>query len=236
MFPLLERKVVGFKHGTRRWSVPYLGKPHPGVDYKASFVPLYAPFDGKIVKQLKGTDGGYTIWFVPNHRYVTIRFLHLDHFTRGLGPVREGEQIAITGNSGAVTTGPHIHMDISNGAVNLKNFANFIDPESFDWGTQKPVEQPVNENEYPKKVKITEPAGVFVRERPDHNSPIVNPYTHKPETRPLTRAVINQIKLKPGEEYWVIGEREGSTPPNFDGSKIWLESKYHNFFFKKTTE
>ncbi|MDI6777559.1 MAG: peptidoglycan DD-metalloendopeptidase family protein [Patescibacteria group bacterium] len=135
MFPLKQRKIGGYKFAQRTW----YSSRHLGVDYVASKgTPLYAPFDGEILKRFYGFEGGNTIWFKPNGQNVIIRFLHLSSFNAS-GKVKSGQVIGYTGNSGSLTKGAHLHLDISKGAVNIWNFANFLDPDKFDWKDIAPV-------------------------------------------------------------------------------------------------
>jgi len=129
MFPLKSRLISGYRFGQRTWYT----KKHLGVDYSANFEPLYAPFDGIIERQFKGKQGGKTIWFKPKGQDIIIRFMHLSEFKTNV-IVKQGDIIAITGNSGLFTTGVHCHIDISkNNYVNIYNFNNFINPELYDW-------------------------------------------------------------------------------------------------------
>ncbi len=141
MFPLAQKEIGGYKFGQRTW---YTSK-HLGVDYKANKSPLVAPFDGVIVNTLKGFQGGLTIWYKPNHDNVVMRFLHLDKIEVSKGQnVSKGQRIGTTGNTGFFSTGPHLHLDISRGNVNLGDFNNFLDPESYnwDWEPSQPASQP----------------------------------------------------------------------------------------------
>lgn len=88
---------------------------------------VFAPCDG-VITNFIGTEGGITIHLkTPTH---LIRFLHLSRILK-TGAVKEGEVIALSGNTGSVTTAPHLHTDISKGALDLYNTKNFIDPEIF---------------------------------------------------------------------------------------------------------
>jgi hypothetical protein len=140
MFPLKERIVSGY-----RFSQPtFYSAHHLGTDWKASYVPLYAPFDGVILEAFTGVQGGKTLWFKPNHDNVVMRFLHLDSFNVVKGAkVRQGEHIATTGNTGKLTTGEHLHMDISEPPFQLVFPGTFTDPELYNWDWVKPEPVPV---------------------------------------------------------------------------------------------
>jgi hypothetical protein len=178
MFPLQKRIISGYKFGQKTW----YGSKHLGVDYKASGDTLYAPSDGIILDEHYGSDGGNTILFKPDNDVVAMRFMHLSKYLRGKGPVKRGEPIAITGNTGLFTTGPHLHLDITRNWSGQfwRDFNNFIDPELFNWeaiGTAVTV--PVVNVTY-KTVKTIAPA--HVRKEPrlkDDNGndiPIVDKY------------------------------------------------------------
>jgi len=130
MFPLKVRKIGGYVFGQRAWYTAH----HLGTDYVASKgTPLFAPFDGYIVSQTKGVQGGNTILFKPDGQDVVIRFMHLNDFVTRGGKVKKGALVAHTGNTGVMTTGAHLHIDISKHSLNIYNFSNFLDPKKFDW-------------------------------------------------------------------------------------------------------
>ena len=126
-FPLKKREVSGYEFKEKT----FYSAHHLGTDYRASYVPLYAPFDGEIVRVFEGKQGGITIWFKYD-KYI-IRFLHLSGFVSNRGKVNEGDVIGTTGNSGSLTKSPHLHIDISKNEVQLNNINNFLNPETFIW-------------------------------------------------------------------------------------------------------
>lgn len=130
MFPLKQRKIGGYTFGVPTWYNSF----HIGCDYSAKYVELYAPFDGT-VRNGKGDEAGNFITFKPDHDNVEMRFLHLSKFIKS-GRVKEGELIAITGNTGN-SSEPHLHLDISKNKVDLNNIKNFIDPEKYNWNLLK---------------------------------------------------------------------------------------------------
>lgn len=150
MFPLESRSISGSTFGQRTWYTVGL-KRHVGTDYKAYNAVVRAPFDGTVTRTGYGQDGGNTLVFVPDHDQVVMRFLHLSKFLVTGGRVAKGTPIAVTGNTGRLTAGHHLHLDISRGVVDLtKPFpSNFIDPEQYAWEpvTFIPVSSPPTEPE-----------------------------------------------------------------------------------------
>lgn len=98
-----------------------------GADYVASIgTPLVAPADGTLSKQYTGNQGGKWLWFTDKDGN-SLQFAHLSKYVGGLRVVRKGELIAYTGNTGQLTTGPHLHVQIiSPSGVRL-------DPEKYAW-------------------------------------------------------------------------------------------------------
>ncbi|MDN8848412.1 M23 family metallopeptidase, partial [Staphylococcus aureus] len=57
-------------------------------------------------------------------------FLHLSSILK-TGKVNQGDKFAKTGNSGAWTTGPHLHYQVEKGNSPYITNKNTIDPEKF---------------------------------------------------------------------------------------------------------
>jgi len=120
MFPLKERKLI---RGCEAHINAGLGC---ATDYEAIYQPLFAPFKGK-VKHWSGRQGGNWLTLIrPNGD--RLQFAHLSEYNT-LGEVEEGDLIAVTGNTGKRTTGPHLHIQIKD-----KN-GNRLDPEKYNWET-----------------------------------------------------------------------------------------------------
>ncbi len=146
MFPLRERKII------RGWDAHIKAGLGGATDYVADYVELYAPFDGR-ADIWDGRQGGNWISFVRNNGDV-IQFAHLEKYKAG-GMVKKGELIAITGNTGKITTGPHLHIQIKD------KDGNRLDPETYDWDMQK--------NIVDKKILQLLYLGIFKR-NPDSNA------------------------------------------------------------------
>jgi hypothetical protein len=143
MFPLKQRIISGLRFGQKPW----YGSKHLGDDYRANYEPVYAPFNGTIINAFYGSEGGNTIWFKPDHDNVCIRLMHLKSFVVKTGHVSAGQQIAVSGNTGLFTTGPHLHVDITRNwsGTFWKDFNNFIDPETYNWNYTAPQPQPMQQ-------------------------------------------------------------------------------------------
>jgi hypothetical protein len=119
MFPLNQRKVGGYSFNQKT----FYGTKHTGTDYAAKYVNYYAPFGGTAIKG-SGPEGG-TYWTLtrPNGDKLTAR--HLSKVLK-TGQVKEGDLVAVTGNTGKYTTNPHLHQEVS---VSGK----LVDPETYQW-------------------------------------------------------------------------------------------------------
>lgn len=106
MFPLVKRQLI---RGYQAHIKAGLGG---AADYEANYVPLYAPFNGKIETYWEKTGGNWTRLIGDNGD--KIEMAHLSHYLVKSGKVSEGQLIAITGNSGSITTRPHKHIQIIN--------------------------------------------------------------------------------------------------------------------------
>lgn len=84
---------------------------HGAIDIGVSYVPVYAPANGKVI--LAQWVSGYGNYIMIDHGggYYTA-FGHLSQFTVSVGTVvSTGQQIAVSGNTG-ITTGPHLHYEV----------------------------------------------------------------------------------------------------------------------------
>ena len=102
------------------------GKPHLGTDLLCIENTGIATLSGQ-GSYVYGPQGGHQLIFVPNGRNHKIRFLHLKQKPK-TGNIRVGDQVFITGNSGAATNAPHLHTDIFDNDIQ-----KYINPEEYDW-------------------------------------------------------------------------------------------------------
>lgn len=104
------------------------GGRHYGIDYGTpSGTVLTAPTSG-VVKKQSNHGGGLVARLLSGK--VAQYFLHLSDVLK-TGRVKQGEKFAKTGNSGAWTTGAHLHYQVENPASSELTNKNTIDPEKF---------------------------------------------------------------------------------------------------------
>jgi murein DD-endopeptidase MepM/ murein hydrolase activator NlpD len=118
-FPPLNGMVTG-KHdvSNRHFGVDIVGKPNSRIS---------AALDGTVIFAGWTIDTGYVIYIQHQQNLVTI-YRHNAELLKIQGDkVRAGEAIAIMGNSGKVTTGPHLHFEMwLNGiSVNPEDYIKF---------------------------------------------------------------------------------------------------------------
>ena len=74
--------------------------------------PIFASASGYVVFADYTTNFGYTIIINHSENYLT-KYLHCSSLLKMDGDfVRQGEMIALSGNSGTESTGPHLHFEI----------------------------------------------------------------------------------------------------------------------------
>lgn len=94
---------------------------HNGLDLKARFEEVYSMLPGIVTRTTSSTNGGYYV--TVNHGVCVCSYLHLSKIKVKVGQhVKAGEIIAISGNSGKRTTGPHLHIACRWGGENGKFF------------------------------------------------------------------------------------------------------------------
>jgi murein DD-endopeptidase MepM/ murein hydrolase activator NlpD len=86
---------------------------HYGIDVAVSEGKfIRAVGDGYVVWADWTQDGGYTIAVQHAAGYLTV-YKHNKRLLKRLGDrVRAQEPLAVSGNTGAVTTGPHLHFEL----------------------------------------------------------------------------------------------------------------------------
>lgn len=86
---------------------------HLGVDFAGKIGTLIvAPADGYIVFASWTVDDGYLMMMSHGGGYITV-YKHNQSILRGVGDfVKRGETIALLGNSGKTSYGPHLHFEL----------------------------------------------------------------------------------------------------------------------------
>ena len=86
---------------------------HSGIDLRANYEPAYAITYGEVIRV--GYDKRSGNYVTIRHGSITLSYCHLSQslVTKG-SHVRPGTPIAITGNSGSRSTGPHLHLTLKN--------------------------------------------------------------------------------------------------------------------------
>jgi hypothetical protein len=96
--------------GFRRWG--RRPKFHYGVDVRMEVGdPVYAIFDGVVRVAKRSTDYGYVV-LIRHYNGLETLYAHFDQLLAYPGkPVRSGEIIGLSGNTGR-STGPHLHFEV----------------------------------------------------------------------------------------------------------------------------
>lgn len=111
-YPLAKRARISSPFNPRRrHPITGLIRPHKGVDFAVSYVPVLAPAEGTVVKVANQRNGaGRYIVIRHSRKYETV-YMHLSRVLVHAGQkVKRGQKIAITGNTGR-STGPHLHYE-----------------------------------------------------------------------------------------------------------------------------
>lgn len=131
MFPLAKRQLI---RGCSAHVAAGLGC---GADYTAVYDGFKIPFDG-VARRYHGSEGGN--WLrITRANGDRIELAHLSAYLVSNGNVREGQNGGITGNTGSITTGPHLHIQIFNKA------GVRLDPEKYNWEGRVKMEL-INDN------------------------------------------------------------------------------------------
>jgi murein DD-endopeptidase MepM/ murein hydrolase activator NlpD len=128
---------IGSRFGVRTHPILKIRKMHTGIDFVANIgTPVYATGKGKVV--FVGRNGGYGLEVRIDHGfgYRTL-YAHLSKVLVKRGQkVKRGDLIAKSGNSG-LSTGPHLHYEISHNGKKLNPSQFFFDDLGFVELTQK---------------------------------------------------------------------------------------------------
>jgi murein DD-endopeptidase MepM/ murein hydrolase activator NlpD len=130
IYPLKDWKKL--KRGYKFSEKTFYSGFHLGLDVIApTKTQGYAWQDLEVTSCVVGKDAGITAFIkCPNNKRL-FRLCHLAEMVK-VGKYKEGDKLFLVGNTGAMSTGSHLHMDISkNGKLNLKDTTNFEDPEAY---------------------------------------------------------------------------------------------------------
>lgn len=104
-------------------------KGHFGTDFSLKIgTPVYASANGYIVFADFTVNDGYMIIIAHSDDYITV-YKHCNQLIKNTRDfVTQGELIALSGNTGKLTTGPHLHFEIWKNGLAVdpeKIFANY---------------------------------------------------------------------------------------------------------------
>lgn len=136
----------GDKFGMRTHPILKFRRMHPGIDIVVNTgTKVFAPGEGKIIRV--GNRGGYGKTIEIDHGYgYTTLYAHLSRIKVKKGQkVKRAELIGLSGQSGSLSTGPHLHYEVRHNGVHL-NPRNFIynDMKVFDLLTQNGFTEELN--------------------------------------------------------------------------------------------
>ena len=130
-------EYIGSRFGVRIHPILKIRKMHTGIDFVVNTgAPVYSPGKGKVV--YIGRNGGYGLEMEIDHGFgYHTRYAHLSKVLVKRGQkIMRGDVIAKTGNSG-LSTGPHLHYEISHNGRKLNPSLFFFDDLGFIELTQK---------------------------------------------------------------------------------------------------
>ncbi len=90
-----------------------IDEPHLGIDIAApSGTPVVAPADGVVMFSGWTVDGGNVLILEHGFGFMTLYKHNERNLAKRLERVHKGQTIALTGNTGKITSGPHLHYEI----------------------------------------------------------------------------------------------------------------------------
>ena len=94
---------------------------HSGLDLRAHYEPVFSMLPGTVTNASYSIKGGYYVTI--DHGFFVCSYLHLSKILVSAGQrVTAGQPIAISGNTGRNTTGPHLHISCRWGDTQGKYF------------------------------------------------------------------------------------------------------------------
>ena len=116
--PINGSVINGFNIKTKHYGVDILSKKD---------TPIKATLDGIVLLSTWTFEGGYVI-IIQHEEDITSVYKHNSTLLKSQGErVKAGEPIAIIGNTGKLSTGPHLHFELwyQRNPVNPADFINF---------------------------------------------------------------------------------------------------------------
>ncbi len=109
------------------------GKMHYGIDFGVYRQPVFASASGVVTSTHAMSGYGNTVvitHIIDGQTYTTL-YAHLESISVSPGQVvTQGDQIAISGNTGGSSTGHHLHFEIHNGPWNSAK-SNAVNPVGY---------------------------------------------------------------------------------------------------------
>lgn len=94
---------------------------HSGLDLRAHYEPVFSMLPGTVTTASYSIKGGYYVTI--DHGFFVCSYLHLSKILVSAGQrVSAGQPIAVSGNTGRNTTGPHLHISCRWGDTQGKYF------------------------------------------------------------------------------------------------------------------
>jgi murein DD-endopeptidase MepM/ murein hydrolase activator NlpD len=94
---------------------------HSGLDLRAHYEPVFSMLPGTVTNASYSIKGGYYVTI--DHGFFVCSYLHLSKILVSAGQcVSAGQPIAVSGNTGRNTTGPHLHISCRWGDTKGKYF------------------------------------------------------------------------------------------------------------------
>ena len=123
-FPL-KKIQINSKFGMRMHPIYHKYIKHNGIDLKAKNETVFSMFPGIVTAASYSSGGGYFV--TVNYGFCECSFLHLSKIEVQKGQkVIAGQKIAVSGNTGKNTTGPHLHL-----SCKWSDTGQYFDPKTL---------------------------------------------------------------------------------------------------------
>jgi len=131
MMPFINRSlVITSPYGPRKHPITGDDQFHNGIDILAFFDPIYSPEDGECYYSGNDELSGNYVGILHKDGLIT-EYVHCNQINVTKGqPVKKGQQIAVTGNTGR-STAPHLHFATKFLKENARGKLVHQDPEPY---------------------------------------------------------------------------------------------------------